>query len=101
MAKTKKSDGFDVGPVTATVAFFGSRKKVLIRTRDSKYDSLIEKVMTLTHGQTLPVAIPDGIDQTVFRNNVSAALKRKGSLYKGRLRFAITVDNKLLISCVP
>ena len=101
MVKKSKGNGFDLGPVTPTAAFFGSRKKVLIRTRDSKYDSLIEKVMTLTHGQTLPVAIPEGMVPTVFRNNISAALKRKGSLYKGRLRFAITVDNKLLISCVP
>lgn len=107
MAKRNKDkdkdtdDSFEIGPVTPTTAFFGSRRKMLIRIRGSKYDTLIERVMALTHGQTLPLSIPEGTDPTVFRNNVSSALKRKADLYKGRLRFSITVDNKLLVSCVP
>lgn len=91
---------FTVEGVVPTASLQGL---LLARARESKYDDLIRKCAALRHGETIILRPPKGVTPETFRNNVSAAVKRKvaSAGARGRMRFSVTKDGKLAISCVP
>lgn len=88
--------------VVATSEYVG---RVLLKQKKSKYADLIEACAKLEHGRSIvyPLVQTGKVDLETQRNRISASIKRrvKEAGAKGRLRFAVTKDGELLISCVP
>jgi len=73
------------------------------RRTSEHYIPLVQKVLGMKVGQSLPISVPEGSNIANFRATVAATLRKRtaGMLGKNRLTFGITGDNRLVVSIVP